>query len=62
MGFEANEGQLSGVVLPLSSRNRLSAFRPLLPVALAVLNGRCRPGNRRWRGRQLECSSSVARD
>lgn len=26
--FRSNEGQLFGVMLPLSSRNRLSAFRP----------------------------------
>jgi len=33
-GFRSNEGQQSGVVPPLSSRNRLSAFRPLQSVAL----------------------------
>jgi hypothetical protein len=30
--FRSNEGRLSGVVLPLSSRIRLSAFRPERPV------------------------------
>ncbi len=34
--FRSNEGRLSGVVLPLSSRNRQCAFRPLRSVGVCA--------------------------